>query len=617
MSTHFALPFTKGLDRAVTPSRADQGSFYTMTNFRHKRNSFGELETTPSFYLWSTIAQGTYWTGSASATEPTSSSVKFYQESGLLNTVVITSYCVSITAGVGQLKSILRTTQPAATGVTKGCMLVVNNVATISVTLGNTYDVEIDGATTFKWRVNGGAYTTLVAISMAGNSIDGGAATLYWLASSGFTIADAWVFTRTDTSYKTTNIGRGNVRHSLIDNRLFYTADSGALLSVQRDSAGSFGAYVRSAGYRNVAGYNVSSDSNHLFVYQNSITGTFITNVVQTSDLTDLDAFVATDVNEADSYTQNYVTTRPVGSSGLEVFSGHTLFGSHFIFTSYGIYRGDYAGLPAPYSFKFYLPCSLDSLGSAISSGNISTVGDKGIYFYSKRRLLLFDGAIRPLVDFSNFDASNVSPVYITYNQYYNEVIIVFSTLILVYNENNNTTHLREVAFNTSGFGPGSIHFGSDGRYYFGNTERRVFREDLSYAETPVFDKTSGTAFATPTLCTQMLGQQAATVKDTDDVYLAASSQTGSSSTYSVAAFIQVALKWYNNAAGLISGSPSSHASSIWTSAAQSGQISYPRTDARFIAYQFEVTGTDGTKPPGALSITHIEPDIRLTNNRR
>src|SRR3990167_8229515 len=190
----FSFPLTKGLDRSAVPCKSDPASFYTLQNFRHSRTAFGSIEQTPRWTLNETMAQGTYWTGSGSGTEPTASAIRWHQSAGTaagLGDLTFTDYIVLRNSI--QIPCIHQITTPATAGVTKGCLLVVESTAAWTVTLGNTYDVEIDGTATFKWRVNGGAYTTLVAINMtSGNSIDGGGVRLYWLASTGFTVTDAW-----------------------------------------------------------------------------------------------------------------------------------------------------------------------------------------------------------------------------------------------------------------------------------------------------------------------------------------------------------------------------------------------------------------------------------------
>src|SRR5690606_36906739 len=64
------------------------------------------------------------------------------------------------------------------------------------ITLGNKLEVEVDSASTFKWRVNGGSFTTSVPI--AAEVSLGSGTKLYFRATSGFTPGDAWEWLRTD-----------------------------------------------------------------------------------------------------------------------------------------------------------------------------------------------------------------------------------------------------------------------------------------------------------------------------------------------------------------------------------------------------------------------------------
>lgn len=600
MTNHVDIfPFTGGLDRSRAPGRADPATFYTLLNLRQQRAALGCLETTPRFYIASTVAQGTYWNGVSSATEPTTSALRFHQPCGLLGTVAITSYCISVFGT--QCKALHRTAQPSTSGLTGGCMLVLTNSATASVNLGSTYDIVIDGAATFKWRVNGGAYTTLVAISVAGNTIDGGAATVYWLANTGFTLNDTWTFQRTDTVYSSVPGAQDRLYFVLINNELYFRDPSNKVMVFERDGQGA--PYLRDVGYRDVYGHNIGMDAEHLFVYQTLTSRS----IVQSSDLNDLDAFIATDVNEADQYDQRYTTHQAVDTNGLSVFNGHTLYGSHFLVTSTGFYRGDYAGLPIPYAFKLVTPISLNNV-----SGNVSALGQGVIYYYTQRELCSYDGARTVvLFDYTNFDVSGNAATWINYNFARHEVILSFETVgrLVVYSVLTQTVYMRAVDFETS---MPSMSLATDGNLRLGLTSRRLLFEDTAYAETPLADETNGSAFATPTVCTQMFRQPAGEVKEIMGTYLGLTVQTTVAASYSIGSAIKASLRWYANDIGLIVGSGTTDVNAFWTSTAPTAQLSYPRVSYRYLALQIELTGTDSGKPPADVRLANIEPTVTV-----
>ena len=138
----------KGLDRSVIPYRADKATFYELTNLRHRDGNFGTLEQTP--YLRSfTHARGTYWDG-ASQTEPANSGVV------MMNELIMTQYVLRVSAG-NQIPVFYQSVNTATATVQTGCRLVINNLTALAITLGNTLQVEMTGAATFRWRKNGGA----------------------------------------------------------------------------------------------------------------------------------------------------------------------------------------------------------------------------------------------------------------------------------------------------------------------------------------------------------------------------------------------------------------------------------------------------------------------------
>ena len=593
-----SLPRGKGLDRRLAPVVADKETFYTLQNLRHVRTSLGQLEQTPRFRLQSTITQGTYYDG-GSLTEPTTSAVRFYKECGTLGTLIFTDYCATTSAGV-QLKCIHRVSGPSGTTAIKGCLLTVVNAATMSVTLGSTYDIEIDGTATFKWRVNGGAYTTLVAINAtSGNLIDSNTIRIYWLASTGFTVADTWVFRRNDAVFGT-GITLSPVIFKQIGAQLFFIRDLGIVSVCELASI----PVIRDVGYFNVIGTNLVFDASHLIVIGDSSTGSY---VLQSSDRAAYENFLATDVNEADTYTPGDETDRAVTTTN-RALAGVVMQSRLFVFMTDGLYYADYAGLPVPYAFKLAFPIRIGR-----SSGNVLTKGDSIVYFYTEHELCTFDGGrVQMIFDFTSLDSS-WSPRRIVYNPYYKEVVVLSSSHeLLIYSEISQTFHTRHVDFSVSGCT--TIAALSTGEYYCGTESRKVIREDSGFSSTPVFDYADGASFATPTLITQAFGSAIRT-QEAAPVFLATTPSAAASAGYSVGAFIQWTVKWIVSNTGLLTGTVTSTAPNTWTSASIDNQISHPRVEFRYIGYKLELTGTDGTKPPSATTLQAFETTYQAPNN--
>jgi len=593
----FRLPLTGGQDRSTAPNKADKAGFWTLANMRQNNTMRGQLEQTPRFVYTGQRTQGTYWAG-GSTTEPTGSAVCWFGEAmSISGQLCITQYCAF--DGTTQLKALHRTTEPANTGPTKGCLLKVVNTTAMSVSLGGAYDIVIDGTATFKWRVNGGAYTTLVAINLAnGNLIDGGAIHIYWLASTGFTVADTWTWTRTDLA------GVNSIGYYLVPvmiNGVFYYLDNaGYLLAIEVPTSGS--AYVRSVGYTTTKGQNLLVYEGHLFVFGSDSTGTAAAgSYILMCDNTTFENFIATDVNEADAVAVNISPSQPSGT--LYVLNGFVLQNRLFAVTTNGLFYSDYNGLPVPFNFKRLL-----SFNTAYNTSRTCLVTTALAYITAVHGLYVFDGAtLRRLIDFTGLGLTD--PATIHYQPLTHEVVVGFTSpgKLLVYQEIYGTFYTRSVDID-NGRGYTSLTFG--GTYFWiGTVSRKFYNEDLSFAGTPVYDSAAGTAFATPTVVTQLIGE-AQQVSETQPVYIAATPQTTASADYSVAGYIKVVLSWFTPTDGLITGSPTTVASAFWTSASLDGQISFPRTAYRYLAFQFTVTGTNGTKPPGQLTLQDVVTEV-------
>lgn len=599
------FPLTKGMERGVVPCKSDLASFYTLSNLRPTLQYRGQLEQTPRFKANLTYNQGTYNTGAGNVTESTTSSILWEQSGSSNMTGTVTGSCI-FRGATTQQKVFQRVTTPSGTGVTKCCLLKIVSTTAVTVTLGNLYEVVIDGATTFKWRVNGGAYTTLVAIDATnGNLIDGGAVHLYWLASSGFTVTDTWSWRRSDT-----HGGVGSfMPHVLFDDKLYFITSSYEVFVMENPENAANNCYARPVGYQTVYARNLIIYENHLLLLgvdvDGNASGVKSLDYVRSSDLNNYDCFTATDTNEADMYLLPLNTENALAT--LTILDGCVLGGRVFIITSAGIFFSDYAGLPIPMAFKKL--CQFQTPLDTYSGGVLTP---KGFYFNGNRNIFFFDGnTVQSLVDLVVYDTalgSNINARGACWHSTKEEVIFYIGDSFLVFQERFGTFYLRSCSFSTtvasimSMISTGELSF-----LMLGTSSRKTLKEDVDWSGVPVNDAASGASFASPTLITQCIGQTASFVKELKHTYVAATPYTSALTNYSVAGYIKLTLSWFVSTDGLISGSPSTHASAIWTSAQPDGLISFPRVAFRFLALQLAVTGTNGTKPPGPLTLQSLE----------
>lgn len=589
----FQFPLTGGFDRSVVPGKADRATFYDMTNWRQSRTYRGLLETTPRFKVHATRSQGTIWQGGMSATETTTSAVKWFGTVSNVGSITLTQYCAFNSST--QIKALWRTTEPSSDGVTKGCLLVIQNAGAMTVSLGSTYDVEIDGATTFKWRVNGGAYTTGVTINLtSGNAIDAGAVRLYWLADSGFTVTDAWSWTRTDglSDDNATALSIPNVY--ITDTCLWFRAYDGSVGVIE--SIGNATPCIRSAGYRNITCTDFGYFEDHLFLFGPGA-------VVVNSDVTDLDNFTATDVNEADSKTLPLDSQVPT-QTALNVYGGGVLAGRLYVVTDSGIFYTDYHGLPTVFSYKKLIPHNFDNN----NDHNTVVSSPRGLYILTPDSLFLFNGQLSKVVDFNVPTVATVDRM--VYNAFFNELIISWEVtgFLLVYQEKYNTFYIRFTDFSTSGV-TGVSYNALTGSLYLGTVSRVILVEDTDMSGTPVFDSNDGTAYATPKIITQLVGGVSG-VKETAPVYVAPRVVTGGSGYYTDST-VKLVLGWFTSDNGELTGlSVSTDANAYWSSASVGGMISYPRVSYRYIAFQLTTEGTNATKPASTVNLSAVETEF-------
>jgi hypothetical protein len=605
------FPLTKGVDQSVVSLKADLASLYQLHHFRQDDNQRGKLTQIP--YCTSTqLSAGTYWDGAAGATEPTDSSLRLIAS----NDMYMTSYVHKLTSGT-QPQAFYQTTVPAAETIYTGCRLVINTITGLAITLGSTLDVEVEvGGTTIKWRKNGGIYTTGVAISTTGVSIDGGNATLYFLASSGFTAGDVWSWTRLDRAYSaTTNVVARPAEYMYYKSNLYFTATDDRLMMLA-NAVTSSQRYVISVGYRPVYASYFTFFDDHLVVagYYTSTVQFFsaLRNTrIAWSDKTDVHNFIATDLNEADTYTLPNVTqidATPTNTS-QSIIVGITVQQQRcFVFTFNEIYQTAALGLPLVFSWTKYMDVAI----SGTVGGTVSPVtqAPNGVFLRTTTDVVFFDGNSLQSMARPVFNTMG-SPTYGAFLKNRNEVAFISSQVAYILQLQYGTWYTRAVAFDAAS--PTCIGIGSS-VFVFGAGSRKIFSEDSQWANQLAFDTTNGTAYATPKITTQLVGGKLQTVKESRTTYVGALITTVSSTYQSTAADCQLKLHWYLSVDGTISGSPATDAAAVWINTNSDGMIPYPREPFRALALEVQVVGLVAGKPPGQVTLTDLSTEVYVNS---
>lgn len=619
-----SFPFTKGIDRSQAPHRSDLGSFYDLLNFRYSTVRKGELEQTPYFTQYVQYSQGTYYSG-GSQTESTSSAIRFADTNITMTDAV---FRTTATSGSVQIQSFYQTTYPAAENVNTGCLLVINDVAALGITLGSTVDIVIDGATTFKWRKNGGAYTTLVPITTAGVSIDGGNATVYFLTTTGFTPGDAWSWTRTDYTYNSGQSMTRPAEYTYYKTKLYITDISGRIMCVYQ--AGGTPTYVAvSVGYRPVWGSFLAFFDDHLVLGGFSKTAVNFEasprcKTIGWSDVSDINNFIPTDTNEADSYTlpNNVPFDIPVSTTttsyayirGLAVIQQQL-----FVFTSQEVYVTSSLGLPVVFSFQkfadFYSSPGTGLYTSCIVRGN------NKIYVIASGDIFEFNGSVFRSVGFpvqdyfpdTVFTFPTTYTMIGCYDAQKNELILAYKSKFFCYQEKIDCWYTRNASFASDATFVGTTLLGY---LTAGSASRKILTEDTSFTQQPVYDSGHGAAYTTPKITTQLVGGDSRAVKEISSTYILARVDAGSATYYSTSANAQIQLHWYKSTTGLITGTPTTNANAVWVSTNADGLISYPRTDFRQLALEVQLNGLTAAKPPGRVIVCSIDPLIKVGDDR-
>jgi len=515
-----SIPLLGGFDRSVGLQSSFQGGFYEMIGLRQSRLRYGVIEQTPRFATTARTAKDYYLAGTV--TEAASTRVL-----GAWRQVFFTEQTVSTLAGT-TVQVLYQSAIPANSTINGQCCLVVNSITGLALALGDTVDIEIDGAATFKWRKSGGAYTTLVPITTAGVSIDSGNATVYFLTATGFTIGNVWSWQRTDRMLDTSgsvaalNRGMSMVEHG----GMLYFTNANRRVMVYDPTVG----YVRSVGYSPIYGMQLKSVYDHLFVTNGVkdaiVVGSTVASskVVYNSDLNDFDCFFSTDVNEADVHSFPFEGSATISSTATTPWAiGIGLIRNYvYVFTPRGVYYSAYVGLPVVFSFE---PFSAFALELYSFYGEAVIQADNAVYILRDDGPWKFDGAQftqvgRPLVVELAAGATEKvresAPAFGCYdhvNREFHYVLDMGDYLgespartrhLYTFHEGHGLWHRRSVSFlrrvnSIFIYSTSAIAF----RIALGAESLTWYDEDQLFSGTPVNDGSNGTTITIPTLTTQ------------------------------------------------------------------------------------------------------------------
>jgi hypothetical protein len=621
--------------RGMNQSQVDWQSsgIFQMESFRQTATQRGRLEVCPYFYQKHQLAQGTYWDGAASAVEPSGSSVTL-----ATTNFYATAYCFS--TGSVQIQAFWQTTQPVANTIYTGCRLVINNVAALAVNLGATVDVEMTGAAAFRWRKNGGAWTAGVP-AITGVAIDGGNATLYFLANSGFAGTETWSWTRTDRAYDGAPPTYEAQKFRYYKGNLYFNSRCNRMMVAQMDTLGV--RYVVTLGYRAVYGVCFTFFYDHLVVGGFSLTlGAFSQNpwakTVGWSDVNDVHNFIPTDLNEADSYTFPNDTTRDVlgTTTASYIVEVGVVRNVLYVFAVFGTYQTVYLGLPLVFSFEQSVGVTTPQVQSTIAAAQT----ENGIYLLTQDDIVFFDGGsprsigtpvghgMREFGEQVHFTPKMKFSV-IFYNASTREVYVLArdKRTLFVYQEKWGEWYSRVIAPG-SGYGTAVGLLNEAGGYsqnilQIGGVDRKVWAEDVKWNQQPV------TLYATYYAPPIIIFQPAAfgslyNVKEFSGVYIGASFNCGanpaivpSTSYYETQAKTRIQVYWQDCPSGVLDdftgfGAWTTDAEAYWDLSKVNGFVPLPRVPSRALAIMLYVTTQDAvgltlTKPPAYLTVTGVE----------
>ena len=630
------FPMSGGLDRSTSSHLSKVEDFYELLNFRPSRDQNGVIEQTPYWKLDHQFAAISINTGAGTITESSTSRVVGTFDYASAKRLMLTDYSVRAgTIGALAAQQVFRQAASVGTGTSQqtGCHITIGNITTAAIALGSTIDIVIDGATTFKWRINGGAFTTLVPITTSGVALGATTITAWFLTATGFTIGWQWEWKRTDQINETTETLTGTssnhyqAQFVMYENNVYFRAiNTPQIWKLVLPSSGL--SYVISAGYRPIYGKTLENFANHLVV-----TG-FFTNTAYDTDLTlksntcvawsdrdNFDNFLATDTNEADVFYFSSEFSDPV-TPYTRIQGSAVMNKQLYIFLSDSIWSTSYLGLPTVFNFEKILdfqilPRSNVGVSNPSPCPVVYKVTDgvvlfnvSGFYFYNGSTLQNIGAQISYLIP------SYYTPITYTYLSGYRELYIADSVNLLCYQFDTRLWHRR--AFEVDG----SVGFMSTNWngtvLYMGRGTRQLFVEDIAWTGQPVYDSTTYTAYTTPKFTKHLFtnGSLFRVKECMGNLMPVASVTTASATYYTTDASLKLDIYSINSTPTTIEHdiaalSATMDTGATWQTSNENGFISFPRSAFRGIAFEGRVTTATAAKPPGQLIVYGLEVEMR------
>lgn len=397
-----------GVRQDLNATAGPETTFNDLTNFRPRPG--GLLQTDP-FFPGATLTQYSGESASSSSARlralapyisgTTTSTVLLAIRQSSVRTVNFSSWTQTQVPVVSAQKG------PATfnTDQTHGsCLFIPSSVFTTDIAQLDTFDVQIlAGGTTFQFRKNAGAWNGPLACSTGGTALTlvGAFGTVYFLSNSGFTAGDTWTWVRDDRLLLGASASVGDVSNRVSD---WVLQDGTTFVAHQWGGDGNqLFAYANgvyySAGYYPIFCKFVTLYQNHLVV--GSVGPTVVTGSLQWSvditnnlsykrttlwsDLNNLHNFVPTLTNEADTY----LLPESLISSSLiyrpQLVGVKKLRDWCMLYTTQGIYRMTYVGLPNVMQIE-----QVSTVG-AISNCIVEAAGIH--YFIGTDNVYAFDGS--------------------------------------------------------------------------------------------------------------------------------------------------------------------------------------------------------------------------------
>lgn len=602
MGTHYYTRIPNGgVDRIGAPHVTSPDAFYDLLQFRPLVGRLEQFAPIISKLSLSTLASETASTVRYIDIARTAAAALRYlvvneQTARYVTTDLVTQ---TLVPAITQIKVPNNTT-------VYGQALLYGYNSTDFAAINDDFEVEIQTTTTFRWRKNGGAWTSGVTIGrdvpLGGNGLK-----VDFLETTGYTVGDLWQWERTETlPYSASIASTKNFAYSPAPyNTDVYLGGIGRNIMRVRDG------FITSTGYKRVYGKHVVVFQNHLVVSQfvegtyHAVSGVQDNFVAATtpfklgwSDLNNPDAFFSTSVNEAGTYNIPYNTYPEQVNYGITGLG--KLQQTLWIYTADGISSMDYVGLP---NVMQILPRF--NVGNIYHNGLVTT--PTGHYFIGRTNFYFFDGVqpraignevyekffgeVLPL-DPSDNDSESVFGYY---DQFRGEVSWIYWTSsgqgkMIVYSEKFGRWTFRNLPYETSNKPRvcGRV-YNSTSRSLFGGVGKVNFEyvsgESLSDI---LLDNQASGGYTQPLVETNdLFYRDLYTQKETDSFFLDASWSSGTTGvvmTHAIRALISTAVAFVTGG--------------TWTGVTTTTMLSAPRKAGRVFRFRFVFTGS---KPVGCV----------------